>query len=504
MKASKYLFLIFMSFAMGVVCHSKTIAWEILPSYSNIQRHGDNSFIVEKNGKYGLVSATGGALLSPEYDFITPFINGYSLVCTGTNESAVINKIISDDGTIYTISRKYYVDTAHPFVSDGLLCVANANSKVGYIDVKGNEVIRCQFDDGLPFKEGWASVKDGRLRKYVNRNYDNNAGRGTLAVNFHFGDMTSASCFNNGQAVIAYNKDFALINTGGNVIRKLNESEAKSLRNKYNAIPNEDSHSWSTSTVFRSEASAGLYNILYNGSAITGYAFDAAPTFFNDNTAIVSYNGQYGIIGIVNGNINISLDTDDNGSIVVDRSGNASPVKYNISLPSGVDNHLIRVFVDAGDGNRREITAHSLNSLSAISGSFKAEFADQASSCSVTMSIYNNGVLVKTTNQTFTVEYPIVLRVDRPRLTSVRADADDYQTVAATIHNDSAKPVTVVATLRVATTDNFTRVSITIPAFSSRDITLRQHVADSFTSTVTISLNTGERASAELQFQKYF
>ncbi|MGM9872246.1 MAG: WG repeat-containing protein, partial [Muribaculaceae bacterium] len=227
MKASKYLFLIFMSFAMGVVCHSKTIAWEILPSYSNIQRHGDNSFIVEKNGKYGLVSATGGALLSPEYDFITPFINGYSLVCTGTNESAVINKIISDDGTIYTISRKYYVDTAHPFVSDGLLCVANANSKVGYIDVKGNEVIRCQFDDGLPFKEGWASVKDGRLRKYVNRNYDNNAGRGTLAVNFHFGDMTSASCFNNGQAVIAYNKDFALINTGGNVIRKLNESEAK-------------------------------------------------------------------------------------------------------------------------------------------------------------------------------------------------------------------------------------------------------------------------------------
>lgn len=215
--------------------NAKTASWDILPKYEKLNRYYNDIYAFQKNGKWGLVKSGNKEILPASCDFITPFTNGYALAGIKDSNNYLLEHIIDEDGSVVTLTDKYYLPSSNQYVSDGKLVVVNKNGKYGYISPDGRAIIKCQFDYALPFKEGWAPVKQGNYTKYISENYDRNPSKSILTVDFHYGEMTLASSFANGKAAVAYNTDFALIGKNGQKIKKLKETEFKQLYKKNNA-----------------------------------------------------------------------------------------------------------------------------------------------------------------------------------------------------------------------------------------------------------------------------
>jgi hypothetical protein len=89
----------------------------------------------------------------------------------------------------------------------GLSKVAK-DGKVGYVNKKGVEVIKAQYDDGLTFSEGYSAVKKEGKWSYVDST-------GKFITEAIFDD---AHNFSNGLAAVAKNELFGYINTTGELV----------------------------------------------------------------------------------------------------------------------------------------------------------------------------------------------------------------------------------------------------------------------------------------------
>jgi hypothetical protein len=90
------------------------------------------------------------------------------------------------------------------------------NGKVGYVNKKGIEIIKPQYDEGLPFNEGYTAVKKGTKWLYL----DSTGKAITEAV------YEEALSFSNGLASVAKMGHFGYINTAGKVVIPLEFSNA--------------------------------------------------------------------------------------------------------------------------------------------------------------------------------------------------------------------------------------------------------------------------------------
>ncbi len=115
-----------------------------------------------------------------------------------------------------------------------LIPVKNLNDKSGFIDTLGNWVIQPQYDDALPFNEGFASVCKNDSCFYINK-------EGNKTSN-HFFEETES--YKDGIAIVKKGSEYFLINRSGQIISKgyqdINESSNKlyvcRLNNMYGAI----------------------------------------------------------------------------------------------------------------------------------------------------------------------------------------------------------------------------------------------------------------------------
>lgn len=208
----------------------------------------------------------------------------------------------------------------------------------------------------LPFKEGWAPVKQGNYFKYISETYDRNPSRSILVVDFHYGDMTSASCFSNGHAAIAYNRDFALIGMNGKKIRKLNGNEFIQTYKNNNFAP-KTTDSFSDTKVFTVFSENNLYGLKSGNDVIASPQFGSFDTHFSDGYVIAVKNNRHGLLTTVDGDYRIDM-TSQSGSpsdLNVDYNGNTENVNLNISLPIA-PNHL-NLKIDNGDGQMRDMTS---------------------------------------------------------------------------------------------------------------------------------------------------
>jgi hypothetical protein len=144
----------------------------IIPaSYDQVHKFINGMSVVKLHNKYGFVSAAG-KVITPKYDCVTLFSEGYSAVVNGVVETAAdgtITKITGLWGFIdmwgnEVIPLKYEV--ALPF-KDGLANV-NQGGKVGFIDKAGNTVIPFMYEDGASFKDRKARVKLNGEWIYIN------------------------------------------------------------------------------------------------------------------------------------------------------------------------------------------------------------------------------------------------------------------------------------------------------------------------------------------------
>lgn len=437
--------------------NAKIASWDIMPKYEKLNRYYNDIYAFQQNGKWGLVQSGSTEIIPASCDFITPFTNGYALAGIKDGNSYLLEYVIYEDGSVFSMTDKYYLPSSYQYVSDGKLVVVNKNGKYGYITPDGRPIIKCQFDYALPFKEGWAPVKQGNYTKYISENYDRNPSKSILTVDFHYGEMTLASSFSNGKAVIAYNTDFALIGKNGQKIRKLKETEFKQLYKKNNA-------------------SSGLES--------TGFQ---EISRFNTVT-------QNGRSGLKEGDISISSAVNE---LNVDRKGNVSPVQIICNIP--ISSSATKLSLDLGDGIFVDLSDKLSENAGRTAIMISPIIAKNAESCVIRGYVENDGIKLSEFEKSFSVNYPIKLRVSSPGPSTIRANENDMATFSSTIFNDSNKQVTVTATWSTGKT-----VTLTIPAHSSRTTSDTVHVTSNFSKNIGLVLSSGEKSHSTINFQTFF
>lgn len=480
---------------------AKIAMWSIHPKYDNLQRYYRNLYVYQQNGKWGMVQSGDKVLLDASCDFITPFWHGYALAGIKEGNRYLLKHIISESGNVTAITTQYYLPSplGSQFVSEGKLAVINSSGKYGFISANGSIVVRCQFDYAMRFSEGWASVRQDNYTMYISEAYDRDRSYGTLPVDFHYGEMTMSSCFYGGTAIVAYNKDFAAINSNGQKIKKLNEAEFKQLYKRNNASK-EVSESWfSEASRYSVFAQDGKFGLKEGETVIVPTQFDSFATQYNDGVILTQCNGRQGVLAITDGEIGLKSYTAEQNpnEIEVDQKGQPSSIAIDCSIPSSLN--APRVLVDKGDGIYEAMLSQGNSREATKSYSITPVVGKGSESCVIKIAVENDGITLARLKKTFMVRQPIRLRVSAPGPSTIRADENDIATFSATIYNDSSRPATVTATWSTGQ-----EVSVTIPAHGSKTITGTTTVTASHTKDISLSLDTGERVQSSILFQPYF
>lgn len=166
------------------VADAQTAVWAMKPMVcSDCTYLGKGLFKIMKDGKVGLVNSSGDVLAACEYDNLTPFYEDKALLTLSTSKGERVVGCVTENGTYHAFTNTYYTLQGQNFYSDGLLSVSNAQGRVGYIDIAGNEVVGFDgmYDRIKPFCEGYAAVFKNKKYSLINKSGE--------AVRFYFNDV---------------------------------------------------------------------------------------------------------------------------------------------------------------------------------------------------------------------------------------------------------------------------------------------------------------------------
>ena len=144
----------------GCSVYNENLQLVLKGGYNSIELGCEGQFIVEKNGKYGVVSEKGAVILPLKYSNINSNKNGYTIKL---NEKAGLFN--SEGKEIIPISY-HWVYTGK--IDDNIPIVAELDGKEGYINTKNEWVIPPTYQYAFAFQQGLARVKKGRNYMYIN------------------------------------------------------------------------------------------------------------------------------------------------------------------------------------------------------------------------------------------------------------------------------------------------------------------------------------------------
>lgn len=139
-------------------------------TYDRVQLFSEGLAAVCEEGKWGFIDTDGRVVIEPRFDAVGPFSEGVSCVAMRTAEAGEADPeyrcgVIDHRGEI-VIPLRYpslYGDVPGP-CSEGLVAIAE-DGRVGYMNLRGDWVLRPQYQVGYPFQDGVAFVMvagDGR------------------------------------------------------------------------------------------------------------------------------------------------------------------------------------------------------------------------------------------------------------------------------------------------------------------------------------------------------
>lgn len=169
------------------------------------EREGIKYFQVEKNGKTGFRDLDGKIVIEPIYDMAEMFSEGYSVVTVGEKHGFIDEK----GKYVLTLQSYEFLGSLHNGLADFRI-----NDKVGFINIKGEVIIKPQFDWADEFSEGLCVVRNdnGKIGSGKNGYIDTT---GKLVIDFKF---KYAGKFENGKAKVQIEKDFVFIDKTGEII----------------------------------------------------------------------------------------------------------------------------------------------------------------------------------------------------------------------------------------------------------------------------------------------
>lgn len=447
--------------------YAQTVRWMVAPEYTSITHYSEDVFkCIDKNGKLQLLDWNGQSLLPKDLaeraDAVTEYSDGYAVVLQGDKILGFLPE--AKPHTFKAVSGDYYA-TKYSFFSEGYIAVAqgSADGKQGYMDSNGNLVLKCQYVEALPVRQGWAAVtENGKDAKTLPRRYKRSddwsaKGMPALASGESFVWVTSFNADGYALAKVKGGKYIVFdtkFTAKKNNVNENKDENKKRLVNAYdysykpegsvelpppvNGSPNRNGDY----TTYEKGGKRGFQTS--NGSFVPAQ-FNEAQDFYA-NRAIVSIGGNYGIIELLSGEF-VSHWSNERER-VYELANEAESILFELSTPASLESSKIKLELDKGDGRYVECNGLICNFTVADQvinrKNHECDLKARATYC-------ENGcpnlVLWEETRE-INISY-INIDLSGPVVTSEYADENDNQTVKAVVTNTSDVPVTVSAKLTV-------------------------------------------------------
>lgn len=317
----------------------------------------------EKSGRWGYIDYKGNEVLEPEFTKMpTPFYEDYSIVkrkgyyqYLNSNgdlldykyiDASIFNEgmacVVKKNGSPMLVDKEFNVVAELNFAKrvgvfiDGLAKFMNGKNKWGFINKKGDIVIRPVYDNVNSFSDGVALVKKGEQKGYINKQGEEI---------FPFTDRYSVlGDFNEGLAPYS----------SGNGVGFLDKNGEKAIRAKENR---EDVGVFNNGkALYKTD---GLWGIMDNNGKRLVYPKYSTPLIFTDGVSFYYQDGKVGFVDeegnkiiradyfsdialpFVNGN---AIVKEDNYYIVIDKDGE----KANNREFYDVDKSLLKNYLSYG------------------------------------------------------------------------------------------------------------------------------------------------------------
>ena len=450
-----------------VYSHAQTVRWMVAPEYASITHFSEDIFkCIDKNGNLQLLDWNGQSLLPKDIadraDKVTEYSDGYAVVMQGDK---ILGFLPEAKPHIFKSVIGDYYATKYSFFSEGYIAVAQGSDegKQGYLDSNGNLVLKCQYVEAMPVRQGWAAVtENGKDPKTLPRRYkrsDDWSAKGMPAL------VTGESFV----WVTSFNEDgYALAKVkGGKYI--VFDTKFTSKKNNVNENKDENKRRFVNAYdySYKPEGSDELVPPV-NGSPIRNEDYitydqggkmgfrtskeSVVPTQFNEaqdfyaNRAIVSMGGNYGIIELLGGEF-VSHWSNEKVR-VYELANKVESILFELNTPASLESSKIKLELDKGDG--RYVDCNGLTCNFTVADQVvnrknrKSELKVRATYCE---NGYPNLVLWEGTHD-INISY-ISISLSNPVTTSEYADENDNQTVKAVVTNTSDVAVTVSVKLTV-------------------------------------------------------
>ena len=323
---------------------SQTVVWQMQPTdYNQIERISSTLFKVVRNGKLGLINSDGSVVAPVVNDNISDCYEHKALITSSDGHGERITGCLTDKGTYYGYTTKYYTLNGQKFFSDGLLSVADENGKLGYIDEKGNQIVGFdgKYSRIKPFTEGYATVMKNKKYILINKEGDEmrfvyrkgvgaaiagctNVYNGRAYVYDEYGGSDRSYFIYDAERKGDLEKTGRVKNTAMDFLYCY-----QSVTGRSKDVPYEKMRVYSGAKGLSATSINGLYGYTMNGIVIVPEQFSSASQF-EDDFAIVSFNGQMGILKFVDGaSFGVSVPVTKYDFY----AGNSVSCGFNLSVP---------------------------------------------------------------------------------------------------------------------------------------------------------------------------
>ncbi len=343
-----------------------TVEWALPPIYyPRISRVAPGVFQVAKSPKSHIVDIQANKpIYTGENAYVTAErILGYGITIIGTavNEydRELAGFLFEDDLRFVPCQIKGLFPGSGTkrwgYPTENTLMVRDANGLLGYIGLDGHMVIKCQFEKGRPFRDGFALVQtcEGKWM-YIGKDYD--VTHQPLKVSV--GDFSEGMQFSDGKTWVNTKKGWVKIDKNGKKVKtnhivkdnRVSEhsyySEDCIRVNIKQEVPEKYSKDiFSNDDIIKYQTGDSLIGYSRLGKVIVPAQFSATLTedFDCGYAAVTSaYEDYMGILKLIPGDfVPISADT-----ISAVTNNSATPVEVQFSYPKGLDTSKLQVMVD--------------------------------------------------------------------------------------------------------------------------------------------------------------
>lgn len=358
-------------FVCITICgNGQTVVWQMLPTdYNQIERISSTLFKVARNGKIGLINADGTIVAPVINDEISDYYEHKALVTSSDGHGERITGCLTDNGSFYGYTTKYYTLKGQKFFSDDLISVADENGKLGYIDERGNKIVGFdgKYSRIKPFTEGHAAVmknkryvlidKDGEEMRFV---YSKGVGaaiagctnvyNGKAYVYDEYGGSDRSYFIYDAVKKSDLEKTGRVKNTTMDYLYCY-----QSVSGRTKEVPFEKMKPYSGTKGLEATQVGGMYGYMSGGSTIVPCQFSSASQF-EDGLAVVNINGQMGILKYVDG---ASFDVSVPMVKYDFYAGNSVSCAFNLLIPSIWQGKNIDVILKDINGSTIPITSNS-------------------------------------------------------------------------------------------------------------------------------------------------